>query len=62
MPLIIKYLTRIGLLGLAAELSDAVTIAIALVHDSMDGFVPRLANLVEGSCLWLLALVCREVH
>lgn len=47
----------VGLLRLAAELSNAVAIAIALVHDTTDDFIPRLSNLIEGSRLWLLALV-----
>lgn len=49
--------TRVGLLGLAAEFSNAVAIAIALVHDSIDDFIPRLSDLIESSRLWLLALV-----
>ena len=46
-----------GLLRLAAELPNAVTIAIALVRGTTDDFIPRLSNLIEDSRLWLLALV-----
>lgn len=49
--------TRVGLLRLTAQLPDAVSIAIALVHDAVDDFVPGLSNLIEGSGFRLLALV-----
>ena len=53
----VKHLTGVGLLGLAAELSDAVAIAVALVQDSLDDFIPRLSDLIEGSRLRFLALI-----
>lgn len=49
--------TRVGLLRLTAQLPDAVSVAIALVHDAVDDFVPGLSDLIEGSGLRLLALV-----
>lgn len=52
-----RHLTRVRLLGLAAELSQTVAMAVALVHDSVDDFVPRLADLIESSRLGLLALI-----
>ena len=51
------FVTRKGLLGLTAELPDAAAVAVALVHHSMDGLVPGLSDLKEGSGLGLLALV-----
>lgn len=51
------HLTWVGLLRLTAELSNAVAIAKALIHDAVDDFIPRFPNLKEGPRLWLLALV-----
>lgn len=51
------HLTWVGLLRLTTEFPDAVAIAKALIHDTMDDFIPRLPDLKEGPRLWLLALV-----
>lgn len=52
--------TRVGLLRLAAQLPDAVSVAVTLVHDALDDFVPGLSDLIEGSGLRLLALVWEQ--
>lgn len=54
---VIQKRTRVGLLRLTAQLPDAVSVAIALVHDAVDDFVPGLSDLIEGPGLRLLALV-----
>lgn len=51
------YLTRIWQLGLASMLCNTIAIANALIHDSLDHFVPRFSNLVDSSCFWVLAMV-----
>lgn len=48
-------LTRV--LRLAGQLSQPVALAVALVADAVDHFLPRLADLVEDPGVWLLTLV-----
>lgn len=54
---ILSLLTRERLLRLAAQLSDAISIAVTSVVDSLNEFVPGLSNLIKHSSLWLLALI-----
>lgn len=53
--------TLVGLLGLASHFSNPIAITITAVVDAMDGFVPRLADLIERPGLWFLTLIyCRK--
>lgn len=52
-----ERLTGKGLLGFTAELSNSISIAVTLVQNSLDDFIPGVPNLVESSCFRLLALI-----
>lgn len=52
-----RFLTSIGLQGLAMPLSNTTAITIALVSDAMDVLLPWISDLVKGTGLRILALI-----
>lgn len=56
----LNVLTWVRLLGLTAQFSDTVAVAVTLVQDPANDFVPGFSDLIERSGLRLLALICGQ--